>query len=379
VVVITLAIVIIPTIAAPALASHETITVEWQGGTYIHGNPFRTTVVIDTIGNLTQHGSSSAVNETRYLIVFKDTILSQNIPVQVHNETRTVTDSNANRTAVYSRPLIEGYWHLTVEAYDADTMQELPVNNAEKTVVVQPAIYEVVRRLTDNLEADFFWIQFGFIIAVLGAVAAAFGGATIGAYFSRKAASELWRDSKQGVGGQGATSVTESSQDVTRDIASLQEQTAASQRAAAESLKKYGEMQILLGLFKSLGDDEQSKARGRIFVVYCSVYGNDPSRTEAKQDQLLRFYANIRDDVRAVERAFDEAGVLVINDKVDKTSFFDLYASVVVRTFQALEAHVKHERSRNASYGVWFEKLYNAAIDYYRNELKSTPPTVYCK
>jgi hypothetical protein len=159
----------------------------------------------------------------------------------------------------------------------------------------------------------------------------------------------------------------------------LQEQTAASQRAAAESLKKYGEMQILLGLFKSLGDDEQSKARGRIFVVYCSVYGNDPSRTEAKQDQLLRFYANIRDDVRAVERAFDEAGVLVINDKVDKTSFFDLYASVVVRTFQALEAHVKHERSKNASYGVWFEKLYNAAIDYYRNELKSTPPTVYCK
>ena len=70
---------------------------------------------------------------------------------------------------------------------------------------------------------------------------------------------------------------------------------------------------------------------------------------------------------------------MVINDKVDKTSFFDLYASVVVRTFQALEAHVKHERSRNASYGVWFEKLYNAAIDYCRNELKSTPPTVYCK
>jgi hypothetical protein len=109
------------------------------------------------------------------------------------------------------------------------------------------------------------------------------------------------------------------------------------------------------------------------------VYGSDPSRTEARQDQLLRFYANIRDDVRAVERAFDEAGVLVLNNKVDRNLFFDLYASVVVRAFQALEVHVNHERSKNGSYGVWFEKLYNASIDYYKNELKSTPPTVYCK
>jgi hypothetical protein len=374
-----LAIAAILNVAAPALANHETISVDWQGGTYIHGNPFRTTVEIETTSNLTAHGASDNLNQTRYLIVFRDRILSQDMPVQVHNETRTVTISNVNRTAAYSRPLIEGYWHLTVEAFDADTMQMLAVNNAEKTIVVQPAIYEEIRRLSDNLEADFFWIQFGLIIAILGAIGAAFGGATIGAYFSRKAASELWRNSKQGVEGQKASSVTESSQDVARDIASLQEQTAASQRGAAESLKKSGELQVLLGLFKSLGDDEQSKARGRIFVVYCSVYGSDPSRTEARQDQLLRFYANIRDDVRAVERAFDEAGVLVLNNKVDRNLFFDLYASVVVRAFQALEVHVNHERSKNGSYGVWFEKLYNASIDYYKNELKSTPPTVYCK
>jgi hypothetical protein len=370
---------IAPNLAAPALANHETITVDWQGGTYIHGNPFRTTVEIATTSNFTAHDPPANLNQTTYLIVFKDELLSQDIPTQVHNETRTATNSNINRTAVYSRQLSEGYWQLTVEAYDADTMQKLSVNNAEKTVVVQSAIYEPIRRLTDNLEASFFWIQYGFIIAILGAIAAAFGGATIGAYFSRKAASELWRESKRGTEAQQTSSSTDQSQELTRDIASLQEQTAASQRAAAESLKKSGELQVLLGLFKSLREDEQSKARGRIFVVYCSVYGNDSSRTDAKQDQLLRFYANIKDDVRTVERAFDEAGVLVVNDKVDRKSFFDLYASVVVRTFQALEVHVKHERNKNASYGMWFEKLYNASIDYYKNELKSTPPTVYCK
>lgn len=362
----------------PVLANHEVINVDWQGGVYVHGNPFRTTVEIERGSNMTSHDSSS--NQTRYLIVFKDRIISQDeIPVQVHNETRTVTPSNTNRTAVYARPLTEGYWALSVEVYDMLTMQRLDVDNAEKTIVVQPAIYEVLRQLSDAAKANQFWTQLGLVIAVLGAIGAAFGGATIGAYFSRKAAAELVQETKKHVNGADSKIVPSDPLEVSRDVASLQEQTAQSQRSAAEALQRTAELQVLLDLFKTLGDVELSKARGRIYVVYCSVYGSDASETRQKQEQLLRFYANIRDDIRKVEAAFDQAGVLVMNDKVDRKLFFDLYAPVVVRTFKALEVHIKHEQVRSASYGTWYAKLYEAALDYYRTELKSTPPAIYCR
>jgi hypothetical protein len=377
---LAISLIVIAQFSLPAAASHEVIDVNWQGGIYVHGNMFRTTVEIAT-GNLTEHDSEPS-NETRYLVVFRDRIVSeQDLPVQVHNETRAMAPSS-NRTVVYSRPLIEGYWLLGVDVYDALTMQKMQVYNSEKTILVQPLVYDLIKQQAElaenqsaNAEANFSWTQISLLVGTAGAIGAAFGGAVIGAHYSRKAARQQW-ETTQHVGNskdQGP------SPEVSRDIASLQERTAISQRDAAESLKKAGELQVLLSLFKMLSDVDLSRAYGRIFVAYCSVYGVDPTETRIKQEQLLRFYSGIKDDVLKIEETFDQIGLVVMKDQVDKKLFLDLYAPTVVQTFRALEVHIRSEQDRNALYAAWYEKLYKAALDYYKNELHSAPPPVHCK
>lgn len=380
---IAISLMVLAQFPLPASANHEDIDVTWQGGVYIHGNMFRTTVEIVT-GNLTAHDSEGNLSETRYLVVFKDQITSQQeLPVQVHNETRTIGPSN-NRTAVYSRPLMEGYWLLSVEVYDALTMQKMQVTNSEKTILVQPIVYELLKQqaeLAENqsatTQANFFWTEVSLLIGTLGAIGAAFGGAVIGAHYSRKAARQQWETTKQGV--EGNSKVPGASLEASRDIASLQERTAISQRDAAESLKKAGELQVLLSLFKMMSDVDLSRAYGRIFVAYCSVYGVDPTETKIKQEQLQRFYTGIKDDVIKIEETFDQIGLVVLKDQVDKKLFLDLYASIVIQTFRALDVHIRYEQTKNNSYATWYEKLYNAALDYYKNDLHSALPSVQCK
>ena len=378
-----ISLIVIAQFSLPAAASHEVIDVNWQGGVYVHGNMFRTTVEFAT-GNLTGHDSGPSMNETRYLVVFRDRIVSEeDLPVQVHNETRAMAPSS-NRTVVYSRPLMEGYWLLGVDVYDALTMQKIQVNNSEKTILVQPLVYDLVKQqaeLAENqsstAEANFSWTQISLLVGTVGAIGAAFGGAVIGAHYSRKAARQQWETTQHVV--EGNSKDPSASPEVSRDIASLQERTAVSQRDAAESLKKAGELQVLLSLFKMLSDVDLSRAYGRIFVAYCSVYGVDPTETKIKQEQLLRFYSGIKDDVLKIEETFDQIGLVVMKDQVDKKLFLDLYAPTVVQTFRALEVHIRSEQGKNALYAGWYEKLYKAALDYYKNELHSAPPPVHCK
>ena len=380
---LAISLIVLAQFSMPAAAKHEAIDVNWQGGVYMHGNMFRTTVEI-VAGNLTGHDSEGNLNETRYLVIFRDQMVSeQDLPVKVHNETRTVATSS-NRTAIYSRPLIEGYWLLSVEVYDALTMQKMQVSNSEKTILVQPAIYEVIKQQAEAAEnqrastqSNVFWTQISLLVGTLGAIGAAFGGAVIGAHYSRKAARQQWELAKQLA--EGNSKVPGGSLEASRDIAALQEQIATSQRDAAESLKKAGELQVLLSLFKMLSDVDLTRAYGRVFVVYCSVYGVDPTDTKIKQEQLQKFYTGVKDDVRKVEETFDQAGLLVMKDQVDKSLFFALYASIVIQSYRALEVHIRQEQGKNASYAVWYEKLYKAALDYYKNDLHSTPPPVHCK
>ena len=349
-----ISLIVIAQFSLPAAASHEVIDVSWQGGIYVHGNMFRTTVEFAT-GNLTGHDSGPSMNETRYLVVFRDRIVSEeDLPVQVHNETRAMAPSS-NRTVVYSRPLMEGYWLLGVDVYDALTMQKIQVNNSEKTILVQPLVYDLVKQqaeLAENqsstAEANFSWTQISLLVGTVGAIGAAFGGAVIGAHYSRKAARQQWETTQHVV--EGNSKDPSASPEVSRDIASLQERTAVSQRDAAESLKKAGELQVLLSLFKMLSDVDLSRAYGRIFVAYCSVYGVDPTETKIKQEQLLRFYSGIKDDVLKIEETFDQIGLVVMKDQVDKKLFLDLYAPTVVQTFRALEVHIRSEQGKNALY-----------------------------
>jgi hypothetical protein len=163
-----------------------------------------------------------------------------------------------------------------------------------------------------------------------------------------------------------------------KQSASYQKEAADAQKRAAAATVKSAELQILLSLFNLLSDTELSKSRALIFRLYCGVYGNDPSDSPEKRKTLVSRYSAISDDVRKVESAFDKAGVLVMKGQVDQQLFFELYAIMVIRTFRALEPHITHEQKKSTAFAVWFTKLYDAAIAYYKDDLKKDPPAIYC-
>jgi hypothetical protein len=93
------------------------------------------------------------------------------------------------------------------------------------------------------------------------------------------------------------------------------------QERAAAAVERGAELQILLKLFEMLSTIELYRARGNIFKYYCAVYGKDRTESDEKRKKLLAMYFAIREDVRKVEGAFDQAGVLVIQKKVDQKLF----------------------------------------------------------
>jgi hypothetical protein len=164
-----------------------------------------------------------------------------------------------------------------------------------------------------------------------------------------------------------------------RIAAGYQKAAADATKEAAEVSRKSSELQIQLSLFNLLSDVELSKSRGRIFEKYCLVYGKDRSESEEKNKKLLELYNAIKDDVRIVEGAFDQAGVLVIRGQLEKDVFYELYDLMIIRIYKALKAHIDEEKKNNPAFAYWFAQMGEDAINRYKGEHNSDPPEIYCK
>lgn len=162
-------------------------------------------------------------------------------------------------------------------------------------------------------------------------------------------------------------------------LVAAQTRIATAQLRAATAAQNAAELQVLLKLFDLLSTVGQGRARHNVFEWYCKIYGRSRAITGEKNKRLLKSYEAIPEDVRLVESAFDQAGVLVMQKKVNSKLFFELYALMVIRTYRALEAHVTEHQKNNPAFAVWFQQLYEEALKYYKKVLKREPEEIYCK
>jgi len=140
--------------------------------------------------------------------------------------------------------------------------------------------------------------------------------------------------------------------------------------------RKQLQFALLLEVFRLLTSEEQQKARKAIFDMYWSVYPRGIENAAEKGKMIFKHGTPIKDNIRKVTSAFEQAGVLVIKELLSPELFFDMYAGMVCRVWYVLEEDIENDRKKNDEICKWFKELYAKAVGYYK-EKNLEPPRPY--
>jgi len=134
-----------------------------------------------------------------------------------------------------------------------------------------------------------------------------------------------------------------------------------------EISKKHNEYLGILEIMKIFNDPQKAKERYTLYEAYRNNSLLDKDNKFLGQD--LKFFA------ASVLGIYDQMGKLVDDEYVQKDQFLDMYGGSVIRMYKVLQRFIDKEREERKSkhFMVYFEKIFNAAKDYWKEKFPDEP------
>lgn len=143
--------------------------------------------------------------------------------------------------------------------------------------------------------------------------------------------------------------------------------------------QKQMRLATLSQIMSILSTREQRDARGMIYDLYCGTYPNGRENAMDKQQMRLTQESDYKDAAEKIISAFDQVGVLVGKKLVEPDHFYELYAGMVVRVYEALREHIDVYNKLNSEYARWFIELNSKCTKDYFEKKNQPIPKIYCQ